>query len=186
MNRRDTLKAVGALSLLGFTGLAEASEKSDFSDQEIEQILAEVDVIINETHTYQATYEEVVEAVNAIWKSVGDSNPTVHLMDSPIACKSAIKAEEEGEFTPYWSVSFLAYSAQYQAMQKHGVEFDQEQLDLFVKWAKCCPFVLFKDDTVYVSKRPVIMKINPKDSKKLYCEYADGWKVDSRDGYKKT
>ena len=186
MNRRDTLKAVGALSLLGLTGLAEASEKKKFSDEEIDAIIAETKQMVDEIHTDQATYEEIVEVINFMWKEMGESKPTVHLMDSPIACKRANEAAEEDEFTPYWSCAIIADSAKCQVLQKHGVEFDQKQLDFFVKWTKCCPFILFDDNKVYVSKRPTIMKVNPKDTSKLYCEFDDGWKVDTRDGYKKT
>jgi hypothetical protein len=179
MNRRDTIKTIAASAFMGFAGLVNAEQEAEmqWSDGEVKQMQKEIDELSKRIMTEQATYEEVVEIINKIWDDLEHAPPTVHLMDSPTACKNVKKDHEE--FESYWSFHFVADAAKFQVMANHGLEIDAEGLKTLVDWTRCCPFILFNDTTVYVSKRPTILQLK-QDKSLHYCEFADGWNVDRR------
>ena len=180
MNRRDTIKTIAASAFMGFTGLVSADQeaKMDWSDAEVEQMKKEIKRLERKIHTDQATYEEVVDVVNRVWDNLHEAHPVVHLMDSPIACKNADKGCVD--FMKYWCLNFIYDSAKFQVMKAHGTEFNEEKLQMYIDWTRCCPFILFSNETIYVSKRPIVMQCK-KDNSLHYCEFADGWNVDKRD-----
>jgi len=181
MNRRDTIKTIATSALMGFTGLASAAKesKTHWSDTEVEQMKKEIKSLTSQIETDQATYEEVVDIVNRIWDSLGQAHPVVHLMDSPNACKHSEKGDDDGEFIKHWSFHCVCDSAKYQVMRAHGMEFKDEEFQMYVDWTRCCPFILFSEETIYVSKRPIVVQYK-KDNSLHYCKFADGWNIDRR------
>lgn len=160
------------------------AKKDSFTPEEEALIPVFFDKYIKQ-QTEQASVEDITEAVNTIWADMGQKPPQIEIMDSPIACKKACPNLKEFA-SPYWSIWFNSYSAMYDFANTIGLEMDQEKLRKFLLWTRCCPFVLFKDDFVYVSRKPISLKFN--DAGQLSCEdgpaceYADGWKIWSING----
>jgi len=134
--------------------------------------------------TEKQSIEDITEIVGRIWKKLEHEAPNVHVFDSPIACKNA--CPDPKKFHVYWSIWFSSYAAMYDFADHIGVEFNKDDLDTFLKWTKCVPFILFDETDAYVSHRPTKLHFN--ENNQLHCEdgmacaFADGWGVWSING----
>ena len=128
--------------------------------------------------------EDIVEIVGRIWKKLEHDAPKVHIMDSPIAAKEA--CPDPDNFHVYWSIWFSSYAAMYDFASNVGVEFNEDDLDTFLKWTRCIPFILFNETDAYVSRRPTELHFNEDNQlhneEGMACNCADGWGVWSING----
>jgi hypothetical protein len=154
-------------------------------------LTAEEEVLVKEVfekyiamQTLDASEADIINIVNLIWGDIGLAPPKVILCDSPAHCKKTC-GNTEGYLT-YWNMWLCSYAATYDFAQQIGVEFDKDKLHRFLEWCRCCQFVLFNDDVVYVSRKPVTLKFNDAgqlhNSEGKSCEYADGWGIYSING----
>ena len=155
------------------------AKKDSFTPEEEALIPVFFDKYIKQ-QTEQASVEDITEAVNTVWADMDQPPPEIKIMDSPVACKKDCP-DLNAFASPYWSIWFNSYSAMYDFANTIGMEMNQEKLRKFLLWTRCCPYVLFKDDFVYVSRKPIKLEFN--DAGQLSCEdgpaceYADGWKI---------
>jgi hypothetical protein len=147
--------------------------------------------------TEQASVEDITEAVNTIWGDMDKSHPEIHIHESPVACKKACeeyktanKKKKIEEFNSYWSIWFSSYAAMYDFADTIGLEMDQDKLKKFLLWSRCCPFILFNEQTVYVSRKPVEIHFNEDgqlhNDTGMSCSYADGWGIWTLNGVNVT
>jgi len=156
-------------------------KKKEFTPEE----LAMIDQVHQEyidMQTRQEPVEDIKSAVAAIWKFCGvNKAPEVIICDSPVACKKQSKVDGRNDLTEYWSIWYVGYNAMYDFGCRIGLDIDKEKLALFSNWVRCCPFVLFNEDVVYVSRKPTQLHFN--DNQQLSCEtgksceFADGWGI---------
>jgi hypothetical protein len=161
-------------------------KKKEFTQEELELI----DIVHQEyidMQTRQEPQPDIEDAVANIWKFCGvDKKPTVITCDSPISCKQQSKKDNRNDLTEYWSIWYVGYNAMYDFGQRIGLDIDKEKLKLFSDWVRCCPFVLFNEDLVYVSRKPKTLAFN--DNQQLHldngksCEFLDGWGIYTIDG----
>ena len=160
------------------------AKKQSFTPEE-EALIPEFFEKYLKQQTEQASLEDITKAVNTIWADMGQAPPEIKVMDSPIACKKDCPNLKDFA-SPYWSIWFNSYAAMYDFANTIGLEMDQEKLEKFLLWTRCCPFILFKDDFVYVSRKPIKLGFN--DAGQLHCDdgpaclYADGWSIWSLNG----
>lgn len=134
--------------------------------------------------TEQASLEDIHEAIEITWKALGLEKPEIILCDSPDACRNACPDVEN--YDTYWSTWFASYAAMYDFADRIGLEMDQDKLKAFLLWGNSCPFILFNEDRVYVSKSPISLHFN--DNRQLHndsgmsCEFSDGWGIWNIDG----
>jgi len=165
--------------------MAKAKAKKDSFTPEEEALIPEFFDKYIKQQTEQASLEDITKAVNIIWADMKQEPPEIMVLDSPIACKKHCPDLKEFA-SPYWSIWFNSYAAMYDFANTIGLEMDQEKLEKFLLWTRCCPFVLFKDDFVYVSRKPTTLEFN--DAGQLHCDdgpaclYKDGWAIWSLNG----
>lgn len=153
-----------------------SEEKRTFTKEDEELILKYRDEEIA-NQTVQPSDEEIIEAINLVWNKMDLPNPTVHILPSPMACKEA--CPDLANYSKYWFLWYCSYVVMYRFADHIGIEMDREKLDIFMKWNRCCPFVIFNEDTVYVSKKLTKLELN--DRQQLHCEdgmacqFEDGW-----------
>lgn len=129
--------------------------------------------------TQQQPVEDIELAVATIWEMMDYPKPKVIIEDSPISCKKA--CPDTNNFAFYWSLWYCSYAAMYDFANRIGVEMDQDKLNKFLLWTRCCPFVLFNEDTVYVSRKPVELHFD--DERRLHneegmsCRFEDDWGI---------
>lgn len=128
--------------------------------------------------------EDIEKIVATIWEKLDHKAPKVHVYDSPVACKEA--CPDPDNYHVYWSIWFSSYAAMYDFAAHVGVEFNKDDLEMFLMWARCIPFILFNETDAYVSQRPSVLKFN--EDNQLHCDdgmacaFADGWGVWSING----
>ena len=136
--------------------------------------------------TTQEPLEDIKSAVQAIWDLEFKTTPEVIVCDSPVACKKQSIKDGHKEMTEYWSMWYVGYAAMYDFANRIDLEMDQEKLVPFLNWVRCCPFVLFDENTVYVSRKPTEIHFNDNDQlhneSGMSCEFADGWGIYSING----
>ena len=159
--------------------------KTEFTKAESELI----EVVYNEymsRQTTQETEEDIRAAVQGIWDMEFKITPEVIVCDSPVACKKQSIADGHKNMTEYWSMWYVGYAAMYDFANRIDLEMDQEKLVPFLNWVRCCPFVLFDENTVYVSRKPTEIHFNDNDQlhneSGMSCEFADGWGIYSING----
>ena len=159
------------------------SKKTEFNEEE----LALIDTVYDEYIKMQSTQvadEDIRAVINDIWKDMELAPPEVIILESPIACKRA--CPDISQYANYWNMWLCSYAATYDFAQRIGVEFDQEKYRKFHEWCRCCPFVLFNDTRVYVSRKPVRIDFNANSQLHcedgMACEYSDGWGIYSING----
>lgn len=159
--------------------------KTEFTKAESELI----EVVYNEymsRQTTQETEEDIRAAVQGIWDMEFKTPPEVIVCDSPVACKKQSIADGHKNMTEYWSMWYVGYAAMYDFANRIDLEMDQEKLVPFLNWVRCCPFVLFDENTVYVSRKPAEIHFNDNDQlhneSGMSCEFADGWGIYSING----
>jgi hypothetical protein len=156
-------------------------KKKEFTPEEL-ALIDQVHQEYVEMQTRQEPPADIDQAVAAIWKFCGvNKPPKVVVCDSPISCKKQSKLDGDNDLTEYWSIWYVGYCAMYDFGSRIGLDIDKEKLALFSNWVRCCPFVLFNEDKVYVSKKPTQLHFN--DNQQLSseygksCEFADGWGI---------
>ena len=131
--------------------------------------------------TTQEPLEDIKSAVQAIWDLEFKTTPEVIVCDSPVACKKQSIADGHKNMTEYWSMWYVGYAAMYDFANRIDLEMDQEKLVPFLNWVNCCPFVLFDENTVYVSRKPTEIHFNDNDQlhneEGMSCSFADGWGI---------
>lgn len=137
--------------------------------------------------TEQFSEERIRNIVHFIWKDMGYSAPEVVVCRSPVECdERAEKEDPENEYQPYWNIWLTSYAATYEFAKALGQQFPEEKYEEFVEWAKCCPFILFSDNRVYVSLRPI--ELHMDEQRRLHNPdgpavlYADGWAIYAMNG----
>jgi hypothetical protein len=131
--------------------------------------------------------ERINNIVGFVWTHLGYEKPKVIVCDSPFDClvRSSVDYPDI-EFQSYWNIWLTSYAATYEFAVAIGHKFPEDNYAEFVEWAKCCPYVLFGDDVVYVSRRPSELHIDESD--RLHREdgpailYADGWSIYAMNG----
>jgi hypothetical protein len=129
--------------------------------------------------TQQQPEEDIRQIINTIWKDMGFAEPTITILDSPKACKKA--CPDFNKFDSYWGLWLVPYAATYDFAQQIGINLDSDKLHKFLLWARCCPYILFDEHTVYVSRKPV--EIHYNDAGQLHnesgmsCRFADNWGI---------
>lgn len=156
-------------------------QKKEFTEEEL-ALIDQVHKEYIDMQTVQEPLEDITHAINEIWKFCGvDKTPKIIVCDSPIACKNQSVADGHTDLTEYWSIWYVGYNAMYDFGARIGLEIDKDKLELFSNWVRCCPFVLFNEDIVYVSRKPTALHFN--DNQQLHCEdgmsceFADGWGI---------
>ncbi len=160
--------------------------------------LALIDVVHAEWigyQTFQQPEETVISAVAGIFEycEIGPC-PMVIMCDSPLDCKKravadgyTIEKDRPNSLVEYWSIWYVGYCAMYDFGSRIGLDLDDRKLKLFSNWVKCCPFILYNKDVVYVSRVPHTLNFD-KDSQKLHCEtgksceFNDGWGIWTLEG----
>ena len=128
--------------------------------------------------TTQVSDQEIIDVVGGVWVHMGYKKPNVTVFDSPIQCK---RNDKEKTHQPYWNIWLCSYAATYEYAKEMGVSFPEDNYDLFLEWARCCPFVLFTETDVMASRRPVELHLD--DQNRLHNEdgpasrYKDGWSI---------
>jgi hypothetical protein len=136
--------------------------------------------------TTQSSDEEVKDAINAVWGESFKLTPEVIICESPLDCKKRAKKDGFSELAEYWSMWYVSYASMYDFADRIGLQMNQENLTMFLNWVKCCPYVTFNKDRVYVSKKPTSIVFN--DDGQLHneegksAEFADGWGIYSING----
>lgn len=132
--------------------------------------------------TVQEKDDLIIATLGDIWKYCGtEKPPKVTICLSPIDCKKKADADGMQNMREHWSMWYAGYDAVYGFSKKIGIEIDEEKVDLFSRWVRCCPFLIYDDDNAYVSRKPC--KITFNDNNQLHnesgmaCEYMDGWGV---------
>lgn len=151
------------------------TEKRDFTPEEEAKIIEIRDRHIA-NQTVQPSDEEVHAAINRVWDIMELPHPTIHILPSPKACKEA--CPDLANYSKYWFLWYCSYVVMYEFAEYIGLEMDQEKLKTFKMWNNCCPFVIFNEDTVYVTKKPVEIHLN--DRQQLHNE--NGMSVKFEDG----
>ena len=126
----------------------------DITDEE-KAILDETiaDSIENLTHQY--TDDEIIDAINCIWKMAFDKNPKVTVCDSVVACRDKAIESGEEDLVEFWSHWGLSYAGIYEFALKIGTEVvDKEKAEAFINWVRRASFIIMNEDTVFVSKNP--------------------------------
>lgn len=94
----------------------------------------------------------VRNTIKHVWnKLLGLREPEIIICDSPTACWVA--CPDKNNFTPYFSFWLSAYAGLYEYAHECGVPTNRENLEIFLMWSENCPFVLYNDSTVYVSRK---------------------------------
>ena len=154
--------------------------KAEFTKAEEELI----EVVYNEymnCQTIDESEEDICQAVRDIWNMEFKTTPEVIVCDSPIACKKQGQADGRDTLTEYWSMWYVGYAAMYGFAQRINLDMDQEKMIPFLNWVRCCPFALFNENVVYVSRKPTEIHFN--DNQQLHnesdmsCKFADGWGI---------
>jgi hypothetical protein len=129
--------------------------------------------------TEQQPVEDIHKIINSIWKDMRFSSPEIIILDSPKSCKKA--CPDLSNFDTYWGLWLVPYAATYDFAKNIGISLNQEKLEKFLLWSRCCPYVLFNEETVYVSRKPV--EIHYNDAGQLHnengmsCRFADDWGI---------
>jgi hypothetical protein len=127
----------------------------------------------------QVPEEDVVSIINDIWADMDLAPPEVVVLESPAACKKA--CPDMSEYATYWNMWLCSYAATYDFAKRIGVEFDEEKYRKFYQWCERCPFVLFNETKVFVSRKPVKLHFNSNGQLHcddgMSCEYSDGWGI---------
>ena len=153
-------------------------KKQSFTPEEEALIIRIRDKYIR-MQTEQQPFEDIQLAVNKIWDMMELPHPKVIVMDSPASCKKA--CPDLAKYSKYWFLWYCSYVVMYDFASQIGLEMDKEKLETFLLWNRCCPFVLFNEDTVYVSKKPEELHFN--DNQVLHNDagmsvrYADDWGI---------
>lgn len=130
--------------------------------------------------TEQQPEEDIRHIINVIWKDMEQEPPVIQIMDSPKACKDTCGPDFE-KFDSYWGLWLVPYAATYDFARTIGIELDEEKLDKFLSWARCCNYILFNEKTVYVSRKP--LEIHYNDAGQLHneegmsCRFKDDWGI---------
>jgi len=137
------------------------------------QILAELSIM----QTTQQADDDIKLAVWQIWEKMGRGIPEVTICDSPLACSKACPNPED--YSKYWSLTQIASLAMFQAAKELGCELDEENYNIFKMYVECCPFLMFTETQVYVSRRPEELhfdddNLGHNDSGPM-CKFPDGW-----------
>jgi hypothetical protein len=149
---------------------------SEFTPEE-EKLIEEIFHKYINMMTYQVTDDEIKNIITLVWQDLGKEAPEIIVLDSPAACKRA--CPDISEYSTYWNMWLCSYAATYEFAKTLGTKFDESKLTRFLEWCRCCPFILFTDNKVFASRKPVSMKIN--DAGQFHSttgksfEYADGW-----------
>jgi len=135
----------------------------------------------------QTTQEKktvINKIVNEIWTMCGWNKPKVILCNSPIACRERCQKEhgpKADDFATYWSIWFAGYLATYDFARAIGIELDDEKYDLFDRWTRSCPFILFNEEVVYVSRKPEEIHFNDEgqlhNEEGMSCRFKDGYGI---------
>lgn len=126
------------------------SKKTGLTEEE----WALVETIFNkhaEMQTQQVDDQDIINIVNEMWAATGLAKPQIIILDSPSECKKA--CPNPNEFTEYSSDSLYPYAATFEFAKETGLELDKENYRRFMEWCRCCPFILFNNTTVYVSRK---------------------------------
>jgi len=156
--------------------------KTSFTPKEEALIPVYLDKYIKQ-QTEQVSREETVDIINKLWDRQGLKPPKVIIKESPAACKNACG---DRDFSSYWSLWHCSYAAMYDFGREIGIEMDQESLEIFLAWCKCCPFIMFDEHTVYVSRKPVELYYDDENrlhnEEGMSCRFEDDWGVWSING----
>jgi hypothetical protein len=129
--------------------------------------------------TEQQPEADIREIINLLWKDMGFSEPEIIILDSPRACKLA--CPDFSKFDSYWGLWLVPYASTYDFAQTIGISLDQDKLYKFLLWARCCPYILFDENTVYVSRKPVEIHYNDNgqlhNEEGMSCRFADNWGI---------
>jgi len=127
--------------------------------------------------TEQQPDEDIIQAVSRVWKMMDLEAPEVIICESPVACVDA--CPDLSQFSKYWFLWYCSYVVMYEFARDIGLEMDEDKLETFLLWNRCCPFVLFNEKTVYVSRKPEELHFNdaqqPHNEEGPTCRYPDGW-----------
>jgi len=167
------------------------AKKTEFTPEEEIMIQEEFEATLaNQTQLQDP--EEVKAAVADIWQGafpeLNGKVPEVVMCDSMLDCFNTAKKQglDPTEMADYWSIWYVGYASMYQLADRIGLEMDQEKLKSFSAWVKNCPYILFNEEIVFVSKKPVSLHLN--DDGQLHneegkaCEFRDGWGIYSING----
>lgn len=127
------------------------SKKTELTEQQ----LVLIESIFNKhakMRTQNVDDQDIINVVNEVWAASNlPSKPQIIILDSPSECKAA--CPNLSEFTEYDSEPLYDYAATFEFCAETGVEFDKEMYRRFMEWCRCCPFMLYNDTTVYVSRK---------------------------------
>ncbi len=130
--------------------------------------------------TEQPPKKEIVRVINKFWKMQGYKNPKVLIADSPFhANKIKNKIENGGSMVAYWSGWYASCVAMCDFCQNIDLDVDKSKYNDLYDWVYCCPYILFNETDVIVSKKPIEVHFN--DMGQLHNEsgksikFSDGW-----------
>jgi len=160
-------------------------KKEKFSEAE-EKLIDSIYQEYLDDQTVQPSDEEIKSAIDSIWNTEFCLSPEIVICESPLACKKEAAKDGYSDLAEYWSLFYVSYASMYDFGDRIGLDMDQEKLKMFLNWVRCCPYVTFSENKVYVSKKPSRLFFN--DNKQLHnengksAEFSDGWGIYSING----
>lgn len=159
--------------------------KTEFTPEE-EALIEQVRDEYISSQTVTQPDDQIEKVVKEVWQIVFSTEPEVIICDSPIQCRDTAEKDGHSDLATYWSFWYVGHVAMYDFAKRINLEIDEEKFEILSKWSEACPFVMFDENIVYVSRRPVEIHFNDEgqlhNEEGMSCAFADGWGIYTLNG----